>query len=73
MKITELSNLFVAYNEKENFRMLICALDNLEAMEIARGYAADTDMSTNPNDWNISEFTDVNTNFDCDYAVSNGQ
>lgn len=32
------TNLFIGYNEEEDFRVLICALDIEEANEIARQF-----------------------------------
>ena len=72
MKITELTNLFVGYNKSEDFRVLICALDSEEAMNIVRGYAACAHLSSDPSDWSISELKDVNTHFDCDYVITSG-
>ncbi len=72
MKITELTNLFVGYNESEDFRVLICALDEQEAMNIVRSYATDAHLSSDPSDWDISEFKDVDTHFDCDYVITSG-
>ena len=67
MKVTELNNLYVGYNEKENFRVLICALDKQEAYEIAAEYGSDSNLE---GEWEISEYSDVNMNFDCDYVIT---
>lgn len=70
MIITDLNNLYVGYNETENFRILICALDVQEAQEIANEYRFDSNMCGS---FEITEFTDINTHFDCDYVVTGGQ
>ncbi len=67
MKITDLNNLYVGYNKDEDFRILICALDVQEAHEIAAEYGSDGGFE---GDWEISEFTDINQKFDCDYVVT---
>lgn len=69
MKVNELINLWVGYNEVENFRVLICALDIEEAQEIANGYRFDSGMEGK---FEITEFDDINTKFDCDYMISGG-
>lgn len=70
MKINELNNLWLGHNEEENFKVLICALDAEEAQEIAENYRFDSHMEGK---FVISEFSDVNTVFDCDYVLTNGQ
>lgn len=70
MKINELNNLWIGLNEEENFKVLICALDAEEAQEIAENYRLDSHMEGN---FAITEFSDVNTVFDCDYVLTNGQ
>ncbi len=70
MCITDMTNLFVGYNETEDFRILICALDAQEAYEIANEYRFDTNMN---GQFEITELTDINTKFDCDYVVTGGQ
>ena len=67
MKINELTNLWVGYNKKEDFRILICACDEIEAKEIADEYRDDSNME---GDFEIKEFNDINTHFDCDYVVN---
>lgn len=58
MKVNELNNLFVGYNEDQDFRVLICATDIQEASDIARSYRVDTGME---GEFVISEFTDLGT------------
>lgn len=67
MKINELTNLWVGYNETENFRVLIVASDKEEAQEIADDYCSASQMGGN---FTIKEFLDVNECFDCDYALT---
>lgn len=66
MKVTDLENLWVARNAEANFTMLICALDEQEAIEAAEQYRCDTNMSGN---FQAEEFKDEATRFDCDYVV----
>ena len=44
MKVNELSGLYVVENKKENFKILVAALDEQEVMEIARDYFMDSHM-----------------------------
>ena len=69
MKVNDLRNLWVGFNEAEKYTALICALDEQEAYEIAEEYKIESYMG---GIFIISEFTDVNTKFDCDYVLSKG-
>lgn len=71
MKINELSGLYVVKNEKENFTILVAALDYQEATELAKDYFIDSDM--NYEELSVCEFSDINTQFDCDYIITQGQ
>ena len=42
MKLSEMTNLFVGYNESEDFRILICAFCAEEAADIAEQYRVDS-------------------------------
>ena len=69
MKWYEMQNLFIGYNEEEDFRILICAFDKYEADELARGYGLDAHIEGK---WEITE-TDPdidNIHFDCDYVIA---
>ena len=70
MKINEMTNLWVGYNEDENFTVLICSLDREEAYEIVNNYCLDSRMQGK---FEITEFKEINTHFDCDYILTNGQ
>lgn len=72
MKWYEMQNLFIGYNEDEDFRVLICALDIHEADEVLRGYALDASLE---GDWEITETGPNmdNIRFDCDYVITGGQ
>lgn len=67
MKINELNNLYIGYNKTEDFSILVCAHDKHEAFEIANGYRLESSMSGS---FEISEFDDINTHFDCDYVIA---
>lgn len=69
MKINELNNLWIGHNETENFKILICALDKIEAQEIANEYNLDSHMIGT---FEITKFTNTETQFDCDYVLTNG-
>lgn len=71
MKINELSGLYVVKNEKENFTILVAALDYQETTEIAKDYFIDSDM--NYEELSVCDFSDINTQFDCDYIITQGQ
>ena len=66
MKITEFNGFWVGYNEVEDFRILISAFTKDDAFEIGEEYRVDSKMQGK---FEISEFTDVNMDFDCDYIV----
>lgn len=66
MVITDLTNLWVGYNRTENFRILICASSEEEAQEVADSYLTDSSMSGS---FEISEYTNTETHFDCDYVL----
>lgn len=70
MKITELTNLFIGHMEDEDFTVLICALDEQEAMDIAREYANDSGFNSDPDNITIEDFADTKTHFDCDYVLT---
>jgi len=70
MKINELTNLWVGTNETENFKVLIVALDREEAQEIANSYCLDSHMEGK---FDIAEFDNTETQFDCDYVLTGGQ
>ena len=72
MKVYEMTNLYVGYNEDEDFRVLVCALDASEAYEVAKGYASDSGLEGK---WEIREFeeSDMDTSFDADYILTGGQ
>lgn len=66
MKINELTNLYVGYSKVDDFRVLICASDEAEAQEVANIYLSDTHLEGT---FEITEFKDINTRFDCDYIL----
>lgn len=66
MKVTDLNCLYVGYNESEDFRVLICAADEQDAQKAANGYCSDLQMCGN---FVISKFSDIDTQFDCDYVL----
>lgn len=67
MKVNELTNLFIGYNKTEDFRVLICASDKIEAKEIADEYCLDSHMEGK---FDIKDFDDTETKFDCDYVLA---
>ena len=69
MKWYEMQNLFVGYNEDEDFRILICAWDKYEADELAREYGLDAHLEGS---WKITEISTngINMHFDCDYIIA---
>ena len=66
MKANEMTNLWVGYNETEDFKILICASDEIEAEEIAESYKNDTNLEGK---FEIKEFCNTEEKFDCDYVV----
>lgn len=63
------TNLFVGYNETEDFRILICAFDQEEAQELADGYRFDSNMSGHFKVKKAEGGID-DIHFDCDYVIS---
>lgn len=63
------TNLFIGYNEEEDYRILICAFDKTEAAELAREYQFDAKLNGS---FEISEPENGidNVHFDCDYVIS---
>lgn len=62
------TNLWIGYNQKEDFRILICALDKIEAQELANGYRLNSNMK---GEFEISFAENIeNLHFDCDYVIS---
>ena len=63
------TNLFIGYNRTEDFKILICAFDKLEAAELAEAYRYDTGLD---GVFEIYEPTDGidHIHFDCDYVVA---
>ena len=67
MKATDMINLYVGYNKEEDFRILICTVEGeKEAQRLANEYALDSGMEES---FEISEFNDIDTHFDCDYVI----
>ena len=67
MKANEMQNLWVGCNRTEDFKVLICAFDEIEAHEVAESYRIDTHMEGN---FEITEFTNMEEKFDCDYVIT---
>lgn len=67
MKINEMTNLWIAYNRVNNFRVAVVAEDEEDALEIVRQYAEDMGIGS---DFEISEMYDCECKFDCDRIIS---
>lgn len=65
----QFTNLFIGYNAEENFRILICAFDKLEAQELADGYGFDSNLNGKFEIKEIENGID-NIHFDCDYVIA---
>ena len=61
-----MNNLFIAFNSKENFKVLICAADEKSADMVAKEYAADSFFE---GEFCISSFELKDERFDCDYVL----
>ena len=63
------TNLYVGYNETENFTILICAFDEEEAAELAREYCSDSKFrGTFEIKKTNGKIDDIH--FDCDYVIA---
>ena len=64
-----MTNLFISYNEEEDFRILICAFDKTEANELADKYRTDSHLDGKFKIMDIED--DISQiHFDCDYVIS---
>lgn len=62
------TNLYIGYNKEEDFRILICAFDEVEAKELSDEYRCDSNMQ---GCFEITEADKIdNIHFDCDYVIS---
>ena len=63
------TNLFIGYNATEDFRILICAFDKIDAIELAREYGFDAGLKGK---WEITEPEKGidGIHFDCDYVIA---
>ena len=68
-KIMRFTNLFVGYNQTEDFRILICAFDEDEAAELAREYCCDSKFRGSF-EIKKAEGKIDDIHFDCDYVIS---
>ena len=66
MKVTDMNNLWIGYNEEEDFNILICANEEKEAQGIADEYAKDMGLKGK---FVIGDF-DIDTCIDCDYILT---
>ena len=66
MKVNDTTNLYVGYNNVEDFRILICATDNEKANLIAEEYLKDSGMEGS---FFIDSSYNKNLRFDCDYIL----
>lgn len=64
-------NLFSGYNQEEDFRILICAIDKEEAGRLAEEYRLDSKLSGR---FEIEETEKEvhNMHFDCDHVITYG-
>lgn len=64
-----MQNLFIGYNEDEDFRILICAFDKQDAAELANEYRFDANLNGHFEIQEIENGAD-NIHFDCDYVIA---
>lgn len=62
------NNLWVGYNEKEKFRILICAFDKEDANELAQEYRFDSGLEGKFEIVEAEKIDDLQ--FDCDYVIA---
>lgn len=64
-------NLFIGYNKQECFRILICAMDEAEALRLAEEYRIDAGLC---GEFTVSGVGDISLLrfVDCDYVISSG-
>ena len=63
------TNLFIGYNEEEDFRILICAFDKEEAQELADEYRFVSNLSGHFETSELEGKID-DIHFDCDYVIA---
>ena len=66
MKILDLSGLYSAYNDLEDFKVLIVAEDLDMAKNIAEDYRIESDMCGK---FEVEELSSLSEDFDCDYVL----
>lgn len=63
------TNLYVGYNEAEDFRILIVAYDEDEALATAEHYGRDSQFAANK--WAVEEAEHIDClRFDCDTVIT---
>lgn len=62
------NNLWVGYNKKEKFRILICAFDKEDANELAQEYRFDSGLDGKFEIVEAEKIDDLQ--FDCDYVIA---
>jgi hypothetical protein len=63
------TNLFIGYNEEEDFRILICAWDKEQAQELANEYGFDSNLDGKFEIKEVESGID-NIHSDCDYIIA---
>lgn len=73
MKLSDMTNLFIARNKADGMTIAVLADDETEALDVVKSYGEDLGLSVDRNDaWEIEETqVDLFTiNFDCDRIIS---
>lgn len=66
MTIKDMTNLYIGYNRKEDFSILICAPSENSAKEVAEEYRIDSNMS---GCFKVTKYEGEDIHFDCDYII----
>lgn len=67
MKVEDMLNLYTAYNEAVDYRILVLAADVEDAQHVVQVYAAESAIKGT---FLITETVDTCANYDCDRVIS---
>lgn len=67
MKVADMLNLYTAYNEAADYRILVLAADVADAQHVVQGYATESEIKGT---FLVTETVDTCVNYDCDRVIS---
>lgn len=67
MKVADMLNLYTAYNEAADYRILVLAADVADAQHVVQMYATESAIKGT---FMVTETVDTCANYDCDHVIS---